>query len=299
MEEAVLCEIKGNSLDDGPGIRTVVFFKGCPLACVWCHNPESQSRRAQLSFDKTKCVDIGECVKACPEDALDKHNPLFVDYDKCTSCFKCTEVCSSEALSIIGDIYTVDQVLATVDRYQVFYETSGGGVTLSGGEFTLYPTFCEQLLRKLKERKIHCLVETSGYFSMAHFEQKILPYIDQIYMDIKLFDEQEHIKHCGKSNKRILENFSRLQQRFLEGGVPILPRIPLIPGITTTDKNLAAIATFLKQQNVTELSVLPYNPMWSSKANKIGSDIIYSNEKWMTAAEVDHCRSFFNEFTLV
>jgi pyruvate formate lyase activating enzyme len=199
----------------------------------------------------------------------------------------------------MGDNYTVDQVLSVVERYQVFYETSGGGVTLSGGEFTLYPKFCEQLLMKLKERNIHSLVETSGYFSMDHFEHYMLPYIDQIYMDIKLFDEKEHIEYCGKSNKRILENFSHLHQSYVKGGVPILPRIPLIPGITTTEKNLAAIADFLKKENVTELSVLPYNPLWASKAKKIGGDIFYSNEKWMTAEEVAHCRSFFKDFTLV
>jgi len=299
MEEAVMCEIKGNSLDDGPGIRTVVFFKGCPLSCVWCHNPESQSRRAQLSFDETKCVGIGECFKQCPEEALDKSNPLFVNYDLCTSCFKCTEVCSSEALSIVGDTYTVEQVLSVVDRYQVFYETSGGGVTLSGGEFTLYPKFCEQLLIELKERNINALVETSGYFSFEHFDQHILPYVDQIYMDIKLFDEQEHIKYCGKSNKRILENFSQLNQSYQKGGVAILPRIPLIPGISTTDTNLESIADFLKQQHVTELAILPYNPLWSSKANKIGSDICYTNNKWMTAEQVEHCRSFFKDFKLI
>lgn len=299
VEQAVLCEMKGNSLDDGPGIRTVVFFKGCPLSCTWCHNPESQSRQAQLSFDESKCVGIGECMTVCSEGALDKSNPLFIDHDKCTTCFKCTEVCASEALSIMGDCYTVEQVLAVVDRYQVFYETSGGGVTLSGGEFTLYPKFCEQLLSKLKERGIHTLVETSGYFSMTHFERHMLPYIDQIYMDIKLFDEQQHITYCGKSNSRILENFSILNQRYQNGGVPILPRVPLIPGITATDENLSAIATFLKQQHVTRLSVLPYNPMWASKANKIGSDIMYHNEKWMSAEEVAHCRSFFSDFELV
>ncbi|MCK5538876.1 MAG: glycyl-radical enzyme activating protein, partial [Bacteroidales bacterium] len=214
-------------------------------------------------------------------------------------CFECVEVCHSQAFSIVGETVNLESILATVDKYHDFYKTSGGGITLSGGEFTLQSSFSGKLLKEIKKRGIHTLVETSGHFSYSVFESNILPYIDQIYMDIKILDEENHKKYCGVSNKLILENFSKLYKAHKDGKTKVLPRIPLIPNVTATTENLKSIADFLRKNEVTEISLLPYNPTWDEKSVRIGVDVDYLNQKWMSADEINYCHSFFQDFKIV
>lgn len=287
-----IVEIKGNSLDDGPGIRSVVFLKGCALACTWCHNPESVQLSQQLSFDIADCRQLGDCLVACPEGALDLTNPLRVDRNRCTSCFACVDACASGALSVVGFRMTVDQVLAALRGYLPFYQTSGGGVTLSGGEPTLHPDYCGKLLQGLQAEGIHTLVETCGHFSYEAFRSHIAPHTNLIYFDLKLADDAEHQRYCGRTNRVILDNFRRLAADARDGGMSVLFRIPLVPGITATDANLAALADLLVENGVERVALLPYNPLWTEKSAKIGG-ANQSEKQWMSVAELDRCKQHF------
>jgi len=294
---ALVLEIKGNSLDDGPGIRSVVFFKGCPLDCVWCHNPESKKRGYELSFDAGLCVACGACLGECPEKALSRKARGFIRRERCTLCFRCAGACPSGALSRVGRNMSIDDIMEKVRRDIPFYKTSGGGVTLSGGEPTVYMDFLSSLASSLKKEKIHTLLETCGLFDMNRFSEKVYPHLDQIYFDIKFFDDALHRKYCGASNRTILENFTKLHDMLLAGGIPVLPRTPLVPGITDGEKNISAIAAFLRSRNVKKAALLAYNPLWHGKNDKIGVVNRYSKEKamrsFMKQERVDACREIF------
>jgi pyruvate formate lyase activating enzyme len=298
----LILEIKGNSLDDGPGIRTVVFFKGCPLSCSWCHNPEAKSAVQEISFDPEECIDCEACLEACRYEALEPNNPYFVNRELCTLCFECVEVCPSGALSRVGRRMDVREVAAEIAKDIPFFETSGGGVTLSGGEPTLFMDYASRLLVHMKRLGIHTLVETSGYFDLARFERKILPFTDLIYFDLKIFDDVEHKKHCGTSNATIMENFRKLLAAYRNGGVEVIPRIPLIPGITATRKNLTQLVAFLRENGADEVALLPYNPLWMEKGRKIGQQagltLGRSLKSWMKAAEIRRCQAVFEGFEL-
>ncbi|MBF0226159.1 MAG: glycyl-radical enzyme activating protein [Desulfobacterales bacterium] len=299
MEKAIIAEIKENSLDDGPGIRTVLFFKGCPLSCVWCHNPETKSARMELSFDAKECIGLKDCLRVCSEKALDPNFSGFIHRDLCSLCFNCVNACANEAFSVVGKTITIDEILEIICRYIPFYKTSGGGITLSGGEFTVYMEFCGKLLKKVKDLGIHTLVETCGFFDIDNFEKFIIPNVDQIYFDIKIMDEVIHKKYCGRSNKQILDNFSKLYMKHLNGELQVIPRVPLVPEITATPNNLLAIANFFKANYVKQVSLLPYNPLWIEKADKIGKTANYNCKQWMTAEEIERYRSYFQDFEIV
>jgi len=266
----LILDIKGNSLDDGPGIRSVVFFKGCPLSCVWCHNPESKNPAAELSFEPNSCISCDSCIAVCPTDAINRHNPFFIDREHCNLCFSCVNECPSGALSRAGNELSIEQIMAQIIKDKPYFETSGGGVTLSGGEPTLNLTFVAALLQELKREKIHTLLESCGHFKLAPFIEQILPYTDAIFMDIKIFDGAEHQKYCGVDNHLILENFKELSKLSAEMNFSILPRVPLVPGITDGKDNLIAIANFLLDCGHTKSQLLNYNPLWPAKNFQIG-----------------------------
>ena len=212
----------------------------------------------------------GECLKVCPKGVISKDNPFFIDRDLCTLCLTCVEVCPSAALRRVGQEPSVDEIVRDVVRYKPFFDTSGGGVTLSGGEPTLYMEFTSTLLRSFKDEGINTLLETNGWFDFKQFESMILPYVDMIYYDIKIIDPEEHKRWCGVGNKLILENFVRLHDMSLEDGLDITPRTPLIPGITDTDDKMQALAQFYRDHRVTRASLLENNPLWVDKLEKIG-----------------------------
>jgi pyruvate formate lyase activating enzyme len=299
----LILEVKGNSLDDGPGIRTVIFFKGCPLSCTWCHNPEGKTASQEISFDASECVGCGTCLQVCPEGALDRDDPDYIDRVKCTLCFECVEACPSGALSRVGRYMEAGEIAAMVQEDLPFFRNSGGGITLSGGEPLLFMGYVSHLLRKLKEMGIHALVETCGHFDLDELEEKILPYLDIIYFDLKIHDAAEHQRHCGLPNQLILDNFSKLFRRYIDGGTPVLARIPLIPGITATDGNLSALAGFLRDNGVHEVALLPYNPLWIEKSRKVGRDNPLVGRDAMAAfmkpSEIERCRAIFAGFSIV
>lgn len=293
----LLFEIKGNSLDDGPGIRTVVFFKGCPLDCAWCHNPESKSPLPEISHDPRTCIDCGHCMEICPCHAVSRENPFFIDRSRCTLCGACMKDCPSESLSRVGFALDVEEVARTVLRDKPFFDNSGGGVTLSGGEPTLYMDYAGDLARTLKARGVHVLLETCGLFPYPRFAELLLPYLDIVYFDLKLLDEAEHLRQCGASNAPILDNFLRLALHAQASGMELLPRVPLVPGITDTDHNISALAAFLRDCGVPRAALLPYNPLWHDKCLSVGTASPLKDlpgmSDFMDRGRIEHCRKIF------
>lgn len=266
----LVLDIKGHSLDDGPGIRSVIFLKGCPLDCCWCHNPESKKTTKDILWDSEKCILCNSCIDSCPETAISKKNPFFINRDKCTLCFKCHDECPTAALTVAGQAMNVDDIVKQVIRYKDFFETSGGGVTLSGGEPTLYMEFASELLKSLKKAGIHTLLETCGHFNIKKFTGLLLPWLDEIYFDIKLIDREEHKRFCGISNDIILENFKYLLRLSLDHSFCILPRLPLIPEYTDNKEQIDLLAQFYRKHNVKRIGLMENNPIWVDKLKKLG-----------------------------
>lgn len=273
MNKPYVLDIKGNSLDDGPGIRTTIFFKGCPLSCIWCHNPESKRVVQELSWDKETCIgDLG-CLNICKSGALSLENTGFVDRNKCQLCFKCADFCPAKALTKVGEDKEIEELVSKAASDIPFYKVSGGGVTLSGGEATMFPEWVGDLCKALYEKGIDILLETCGYFDYEKVKKYMLPYIKDIYCDLKIFDREEHKKYCGVYNDLILENIRKMKEDEKNFGYKLLTRTPLIPDITDTEQNLSSIADFLKEIGMEKTVILPYNPTWYAKTEKIGVEL--------------------------
>lgn len=247
---AMIFDIERNSFVDGPGIRTTVFFKGCNLKCKWCHNPESQSSEKQMMFYKSKCRTCGKCAQVCPNNLK-----------KCDFCDKCTFYCPADAKSICGKDYSTDELLDEILKDKIFYETSGGGVTFSGGECMLQIDFLEEILNKCKTSGVHTAVDTAGNVPFEYFE-RILPYTDMFLYDIKAYSEDLHIEGTKVSNKRILENLAKLSSVF---NGDIIIRIPVITGFNDNSEEMQKIADFIKTLNVKETELMPYHKMGEHK----------------------------------
>lgn len=301
MKKAPLVfNVKGNSLDDGPGIRSVIFFKGCPLSCVWCHNPESKSPDPELAFDAQKCVGCDTCLQTCQAGALSRENPFFIDRAKCTLCFDCAKSCPSGALGRLGEEWTVEKLVAKIARDQPFYDTSGGGVTYSGGEPTLNLDFLAELTAAVKAKGIHNLIETCGFFDLERVRELVLPFTDAIYMDLKVFDPAEHKKFCGVDNAVILKNFAALAEEARAGRFTLLARTPLVPGITDGNENLEAIAKFLAGLGLHEVRLLPNNPAWHDKCPPLGAQSPFAADsplrQWLSEERMEECKGIFKKY---
>jgi len=260
MNRATVADIKRFAVHDGDGIRTTVFLKGCPLKCVWCHNPESIGFRPQLAYYKDKCITCGECVSVCPYGAhtLTRDGHSF-QRNLCTGCGRCENVCLGEALKLYGREMTVEQLLPLLLEDKDFYAASGGGVTLSGGECLMQPDFCAELLYALKCEGIHTAVDTCGFVSREALD-KVIPYTDIFLYDIKAMDEKVHITCTGQSNRLILDNIQYINSF----GKLIEVRVPYVPGFN--DDQIPHIGSFLKTlENVRAVKLLPYHNYASGK----------------------------------
>ena len=296
MERPLVLELKGNSLDDGPGIRTAVFFKGCPLNCVWCHNPESKRVEAELSVSLADCIGCGTCKNVCPQRAADPKQPGIVDRDKCVRCFACAESCPPKALQRVGKEMPMEDIIKKCVADKPFYDVSGGGVTLTGGEPTMFTEWVGELARLLNEEGIRVHIETCGMFNYEKVREKLLPYVSSIYMDVKIADCEAHKRYCGVYNDTILENFRRLAADSKEMRFSFLPRTPLIPEITDTDENLTAIMRLYKETGITKTELLPYNPTWYGKTEKLGVSVPAELEgvtHWQSSEKLEHCKDIF------
>ncbi len=274
--EGTIFDIQYGAIYDGPGLRTCVFCKGCPLRCRWCQNPEAQHPQPQLSFLAERCLTCGECVKFCPENALEIRNGLPVrDAGRCRLCGACTEVCSPGAREIIGYAITTEELLEKARRDRPFYESSGGGVTLSGGEPTMQQKFLLHTLQAFQKEKIHTAVETCGYFQAAIIKD-LLEVADLILFDIKHMDAHLHQKYTGITNELIQNNFTEIIRQ--GGPDKLIPRIPLIPGFNADEAFASRLARYLQTAGYSgEVHLMPYNSLTKTKWAKIGRSNEYRN----------------------
>ena len=263
----VIFNIQRFSLHDGPGIRTTVFLKGCPLDCVWCHNPESKGTRPQLSFTAQRCVSCGGCVGACPNGVhVVGQGGRLVQWEVCKSCGDCASACPTEALEVVGRDVSADEILKQVAKDIPFYNISGGGITVSGGEPMMQPGFTLEILERAKERDIHTALETCGYFEWESF-RAVLPLLDLVLFDLKEMSSRIHGQVTGKNNTLILGNLGRtVCER-----VPILIRVPVIPGHTDSEENFHEMGRFLSGfHHCPDVELLPYNVLAGSKHSRFG-----------------------------
>ncbi|MHB1000820.1 MAG: glycyl-radical enzyme activating protein [Armatimonadota bacterium] len=263
--EGLIFDIQRFSIHDGPGIRTTVFLKGCPLNCAWCHNPESQYNKPEIAFYSHKCIGCGRCFKSCVNGGIipgDEH----IDRAKCVVCGACAKLCPPEALRLIGRVAPVDEVVGVVMRDQPFYKTSGGGATISGGEPLFQYEFSRCLLRALKENGLHTAIETCGLASWEKVSG-LAEFTDLFLYDIKVIDAAKHKSLCGVDNALIMQNARRLA----ETGKEILIRTPIIPGCNDSPDDIRALGEFvLSLSGQRKLELMPYHKIGSGKYEALG-----------------------------
>jgi pyruvate formate lyase activating enzyme len=264
--KGLVFDIKKFAVDDGPGIRTTLFLKGCPMRCLWCHNPEGQESLPELMYMHKKCNICGECVGMCPSQALfSTRKELGINRKICSVCGVCAEKCPSGALKIVGKKTSVEEVMKEIGKDSAFYEESGGGVTLSGGEPLWQIDFTSAILRECKELNIHTAVDTCGYASCKAIE-RIKDKVDLFLYDLKIMNDEKHRKYTGKSNKQILRNFKTLA----DNGNDLLVRLPVIPGINDDRKNIQMAADFVLLYGVKRVCLLPYHRAGIEKYRSLG-----------------------------
>lgn len=267
-DSGVIFNIQKMSLHDGPGIRTTVFLKGCPLHCQWCSNPESQTISPQLMVYSIRCIGCKKCIEACEENALifHEHKIEYVDRNKCLYCFKCAEVCPSQALEITGRVAEVSEVISEVLKDRIFYANSGGGVTFSGGEPLFQPIFLYKLLRAAKKEGLHTAVETCGFSDWIHIKN-ILGFTDIVLYDLKLVDSDMHYHWTGRDNKKILSNLRKIASIDKK---KLWIRIPIIPGINDMKSAVFEFKKIIDEILPEKVSLLPYHEYGVNKYDKLG-----------------------------
>jgi len=260
-------DIKRYAIHDGPGIRTTAFLKGCSLSCPWCHNPESQNPSPEFLFWEERCVRCKACIEACQEDAISLIDDRIVtDRTGCTACGACVSVCPNRAREIVGRVVTTGEMLNEIEKDVLFYDESGGGITLSGGEPLFQPDFSQALLRECKAREIHTALDTCGDVAEADI-LAIAKVTDLFLYDLKLIDSEAHKRQTGISNNRILTNLRRLDER----GERIWIRIPLIPGINDNPDTIDQLGAFIATLNSVEaVQLLPYHRVGMQKLKRLG-----------------------------
>ncbi|MDX1286450.1 MAG: glycyl-radical enzyme activating protein, partial [Draconibacterium sp.] len=264
--EGIVFDIQRFGLHDGPGVRTVVFLKGCPLSCKWCSNPESIELQPQLSFAKEKCTEAENCISSCPEGVFsNRFWKAKVDFDDCTACGKCVEVCPSDALKLYGYSTSTEQLLEIINRDKDYYRNTGGGLTLSGGEPLMQFDFALDLLRKAKLENIHTCIETAGFVTKDRIEQ-VLPFTDLFLYDYKLTDDSQHQYYTGVSNQIILENLELL----LKNGAQVVLRCIIIPGVNDNSEHFKAIAGLSEHENIKQVDIMPYHEYGKHKYEQLG-----------------------------
>jgi pyruvate formate lyase activating enzyme len=294
MTTGQILHLQRLSTEDGPGIRTTVFFKGCPLRCAWCHNPESISGRMQTQWFAVRCIGCKTCVESCPNGCLTLlDDGMHIDRDRCQACGTCAEACPSGAMEALGKSLSVDELLVGLLKDRAYFEQSDGGVTLSGGEPTFQPEFAKALLRGLKEQGLSTALDTCGLTSKQVLA-RLLPYADLVLFDLKLIDDAQHREFTGHSNARILKNLLFIRDHIREHGTPaqLWVRTPLIPGATDSDENLLCIGRYLAEHLNGMLSrweLCAFNNLCRDQYARLGLEWAFASTPLMTAEELAHC----------
>jgi pyruvate formate lyase activating enzyme len=273
------------STEDGPGIRTTVFFKGCPLRCAWCHNPEGLDPRPELMWYEVRCIAARDCLGACPTGALElTPQGMLIDRQRCDGCGLCAEACPAAALEVIGQRWTPEAIFAEVEKDAIFYETSGGGVTLSGGEPMAQVEFVRELAGLCKEAELHVALDTCGTAAWERYEQ-VLPMVDLVLYDLKILDAERHRAATGVGNARILDN----ARRIAAAGMPMWIRTPIIPGYTDGQENITALGRFIAAQlpTVARWDLLAYTNLGQPKYGRLERHYALGDVPLLTRATME------------
>ena len=279
-------DIQRFSLHDGPGIRTIVFLKGCPLSCKWCSNPESQNMMPVIMYKKNECLHCGRCINACSRKAISFENKTFIDRSICTGCGECANACPAGALVVKGKTMTVQQLIRELKKDATTYRRSGGGITLSGGEPLVQYEFAAELLRACKAQGWDTAIETTGA-GITEAVEKVIPYVDTVLLDIKHLDTEKHKKFTGIGNEQILKNAARISQIS-----STVVRVPVIPGFNYSEEEIRAITEFAKMlRGVRTIHLLPYHTFGENKYDLLGRDYALADIKPLKPEELEHLKT--------
>jgi len=265
-KQAIIFDIQRFSIHDGPGIRTTIFFKGCPLRCRWCQNPESHKPEKEIAFYKERCMGCFACKEVCPNDAINESENGRIDYPRCNDCGICVSECPNNALRMVGMEWDAASLLVEIVKDKDFFVDSGGGITLSGGEPFLQIGFLKEFFPLVKNEQIHVNMETCGMFRWPEIEA-ILPYLDLIYFDLKMIDSEKHKTYTGRDNRVIIENFVQM----VKTSPHLQPRMPVIPTINDDPENILNTARLLNQNNIKSIHLLTYHNLGEAKLGRINT----------------------------
>ncbi|MEZ0575149.1 choline TMA-lyase-activating enzyme [Halodesulfovibrio aestuarii] len=293
--KGLIFNVQKYNMYDGPGVRTLVFFKGCPLRCKWCSNPESQSRKAQILFKKNLCTNCGRCVPVCPVGihsiGMDRTHSISRNVD-CIGCGECVRVCLDSALSVVGEAKTVSEVLDIIEEDRAFYEMSGGGVTLGGGEVLMQPEFALNVLMGCKQRGINTAIETCGYTKRETI-LKIAEFTDLFLFDLKHINSERHYELTGVRNEWILENFTAL----IQGRFNVQARLPLMKGVNDAEEDIEQLIAFLQRfrdrKNFKGVDLLPYHKMGVGKYSQLDAEYPVKEDLSLSDAELERIENQF------
>lgn len=295
QKAGLVFNVQRYSIDDGPGIRTTVFLKGCPLKCLWCCNPESQNFLPEIAHREVICQKCGRCAEMCPSGAIAvEESGWKINRGLCNLCGRCVKVCIRGALNIIGKKLTPEEVMIEIERDMEYYKVSGGGVTLSGGEPLVQPRFARALFTLCVEKGIHTCLDTSGYGSTQALED-LMPVTNLVYFDLKHPDSKRHEELTGRDNLRILKNLEKISNK----GVPVVVRFPLVPGINDDWEALDGIGRIMKGMGLRRLHVLPYHRLGVGKYKMLGRTYELEGINVPSSERLKEVKEFFEALGLL
>lgn len=294
MSTGLIFDIKKYAINDGPGIRLTVFFKGCNLSCQWCHNPESLSPKVQKMYNASKCIGASKCLDNCPNDALELTSEgIVTNYDACNLCGKCAEVCPTKAFEMLGSSIPISELMKKIDNEAIFFDKSGGGVTFSGGEPLMHSDYLLKALKECGKRMYHRVVDTTAFSSQSVLLE-VAKHTELFLIDLKVMDSKKHKKFTGVSNEKILLNITELAKTDCE----IIFRMPLIKSVNTSEENIINTALFMNslEGNKSVINLLPYHNIAENKHLKLGEKSSFVEFTTPDEQEISRIVETFNSY---